>query len=126
MAFIEKNGIRFLTFDIFPRDVVQGVITRRGGVSPAPWQSLNVGGTVGDEKMRVAENRKRSFAALGRSTETTFEVWQVHSADVVYGDAPLRPGSELRRADIILTDRPEVTLFMRFADCVPIFFGRSG
>jgi YfiH family protein len=25
-----------------------------------------------------------------------------------------------RQADIILTDRPDVTLFMRFADCVPI------
>ena len=25
-----------------------------------------------------------------------------------------------RQADILLTDRPEVTLFMRFADCVPI------
>jgi YfiH family protein len=26
-----------------------------------------------------------------------------------------------RQADIILTDKPDVTLFMRFADCVPIF-----
>jgi YfiH family protein len=122
MPFIEKNGTRYLTFDIFPRPVVQGVITRRGGVSPAPWQSLNVGGTVGDEKSRVAENRKRSFEALGRSTGSAFEVWQVHSADAVYGDAPLVPGSELTKADIILTDRPEVTLYMRFADCVPLLF----
>jgi hypothetical protein len=27
-----------------------------------------------------------------------------------------------RKADAILTDRPEVTLFMRFADCVPVMF----
>ena len=29
-------------------------------------------------------------------------------------------GESYRQADVILTDRPEVTLFMRFADCVPI------
>jgi YfiH family protein len=120
MHFIENNGIRYLTFDIFPRSLVHGVITRRGGVSPAPWQSLNVGGTVGDERSRVQENRKRSFSALGRAVESTFEVWQVHSAEARFGDAPLAPGSELAKADIVLTDCPDVTLYMRFADCVPL------
>ncbi len=34
--------------------------------------------------------------------------------------APRPVGESYRQADIILTDQPEVTLFMRFADCVPI------
>jgi YfiH family protein len=39
---------------------------------------------------------------------------------VVCVDAPRDPALPHIRADILLTDRPEVTLFMRFADCVPI------
>jgi len=36
MPFIEKNGLRYYTLDLFPRSVLHGVVTRRGGVSPAP------------------------------------------------------------------------------------------
>lgn len=120
MAFVERGGLRYLTFESFPNDVLHGVISRHGGVSPAPWESLNVGGTVGDEKPRVRENRSRSFAAFGRPLSSIFDVWQVHSADVAFGDTPIDPDRDLTKADIILTDRPEVTLYMRFADCVPL------
>lgn len=120
MPFSEKEHIRFYSFDIFPRNVLHGVITRRGGLSPAPWNSLNVGGTVGDDRARVRANRERSFVAFGRGLASIFDVWQVHSADVVYADAPIDPDADLTKADIILTDQPEVTLYMRFADCVPI------
>ncbi len=120
MPFCQNNGIRYYTFDIFPRTVAHGVFTRRGGVSPAPWDSLNVGATVGDERERVMENRKRSFQALGRSIGSLFDVWQVHSADIVFAEAPRPLDVDHRKADIIFTDRPEVTLYMRFADCVPI------
>ncbi len=120
MPFRENDGIRYLTFDIFPASLLHGVISRRGGVSPSPWDSLNVGGTVGDERARVRENRQRSFSAFGRQLASIFDVWQVHSADVVFADAPIDPDTDLTKADVILTDRPEVTLYMRFADCVPI------
>ena len=120
MPFNHDNGIRYYTFGIFPREVTHAVFTRQGGVSPEPWASLNVGGTVGDEVTRVRENRFRSFTALGRRIDSLFDVWQVHSADAVCADAPRDPGKELIQADIIFTDKPNVTLYMRFADCVPI------
>jgi len=120
MTFFNKNGVRYYSFDIFPSSVKQAVFTRQGGVSPAPWNSLNVGGTVGDDADRVRENRARSFAALGRTSSSLFDVWQVHSADAVYADAPRPPVVDHAKADLIFTDKPEVTLYMRFADCVPI------
>jgi hypothetical protein len=49
-----------------------------------------------------------------------YDVWQVHSSEVVVAHAPRPPEQAHLRADAILTDRPGVTLFMRFADCVPI------
>jgi polyphenol oxidase len=122
MPFANNNGIRYYTFDLFPREVTQAIFTRQGGVSPEPWASLNVGGTVGDDATRVRENRYRSFGALGRRIDSLYDVWQVHSADSVIADAPRDPRSELLQADAVFTDKPKVTLYMRFADCVPILF----
>ncbi|MRS03228.1 peptidoglycan editing factor PgeF, partial [bacterium] len=94
--------------------------TRKGGVSPHPWTTLNLGGTVGDDRANVVENRRRIYQVMNREVESIFDVWQVHSADVICTDTP-RPLDALHsKGDAILTNNPEITLFMRFADCVPI------
>jgi hypothetical protein len=80
-----------------------------------------VGGTVGDDGENVAENRRRSFAALGRPPDSLFDVWQVHGNQVARADAPRPLHQPHQPADAIITDRPGLSLFMRFADCVPIF-----
>lgn len=122
MPFHQPDRIRFYTFDLLDEaGVLNAAITRRGGVSPQPWDSLNVGGTVGDDPVRVTENRRRAFQALGKTIESQFDVWQVHGAEVVCAHTPRRPDEAHQKADAILTDQPGVTLFMRFADCVPIF-----
>jgi YfiH family protein len=118
--FHTSDGVRYLTFDVFPKNIVHAVFTRQGGVSPDPWNSLNVGGTVGDEREHVVENRVRAFQALGRDPGSMFDVWQIHSADVVVAQIPHLSSPCEFKADAIITDRPDLTLFMRFADCVPI------
>jgi hypothetical protein len=120
MPFSQQNGLRYYTFEIFPQNITQAIFTRKGGVSPHPWDSLNVGGSIGDDLSHVRENRIRSFKALGRAPETIHDVWQVHSADVVCADGPRPLDTEYQKADIMLSDNPQVTLFMRFADCTPI------
>ncbi|MFT3895564.1 MAG: laccase domain-containing protein [Anaerolineales bacterium] len=91
MPFVQNNALRYLQFNSLPAR--HAVFTRQGGVSPEPWGSLNVGGTVGDDLTRVKENRLLSFQALGCKPESIFDVWQVHSADVVCARAP-RPIDE--------------------------------
>ncbi len=118
MPFTQHNGLRYFQFENL--NTRHAIFTRHGGVSPEPWGSLNVGGTVGDDLQRVRKNRNLSLHALERTPESVFEVWQVHSADAVCANAPQPEGESLRQADIILTDKREVTLYMRFADCVPI------
>jgi YfiH family protein len=120
MPFRQHESLRFYQFETlaFP-GVVQAIFTRHGGVSPDPWRSLNVGGTVGDDAERVVENRQRSFRVFDRDMDSIHDVWQVHSAEVVQARAPCRDRSP-SQADAIITDNPQVTLFMRFADCVPI------
>ena len=118
MPFHQNESIRYFQFENIRAR--HAIFTRHGGLSPAPWKSLNVGGTVGDDLKRVRANRNLSLQALDCDPATVFDVWQVHSADVVCASAP-RPDSEsVPQADIILTDKPNVTLYMRFADCVPI------
>ena len=122
MPFHHSDEIRYHTFESLEETgIVHAAIARQGGVSPQPWASLNVGGTVGDEAARVLENRKRSFRALGREFGSLYDVWQVHGTDVVCTDSPRPLDQPHRKADAILTDQPGITLFMRFADCVPIF-----
>jgi YfiH family protein len=89
-------------------------------VSPSPWASLNLGGTVGDDRPRVLENKRRALEVAGRGENSLHEVWQVHSADVVHARAP-RGQHALVQADAMITSNPQVTLLMRFADCVPVF-----
>ncbi len=122
MAFHEQDGIRYFSFETFPHSVTQAVFTRRGGVSPAPWNSLNVGGLVGDDIAHVKENRIRSFHALGRNPASIFDVWLVHSTDVICTREPRDLNEPPIQADAILTDNPAVTLYMRYADCVPLMF----
>ena len=120
MPFHQPDSIRYFTFDSLDQaGVIHAVFTRRGGVSPEPWASLNVGGLRGDDPTRVLENRVLSFRTLGRIPESVYDVWQVHSAEVICSDGP-RTNLPHRKADAILTDRSTITLFMRFGDCVPV------
>ncbi len=122
MSFHEQDGLRYFRFDHFSNAVTQAIFTRQGGVSPAPWHSLNLGGSVGDDPAHVAENRIRVFRAMGCEPASIHDVWLVHGTGIVYADAPRPLDHPAARADIIFTDNPEVSLFMRFGDCVPILF----
>jgi YfiH family protein len=123
MPFHQTNSIRYLTFEsLADSGIVHGIFTRRGGVSPAPWDSLNMGGYIGDDLEHTYLNRALAFESLGRDPNSVFDVWQVHSADVICSDVPRPADSPHQKADAILTDNPEITLFMRFADCVPVMF----
>jgi YfiH family protein len=120
MPFRSAGSIRYFTFDLFGTDLPHAVITRHGGVSPAPWTGLNLGGTVGDDPQNVSENRNRALTVLGRDPASVFDVWQVHGVEVAIASAPRPPEAPHAQADVILTGNPEVTLMMRFADCVPV------
>ncbi len=121
MPFQTINAVRFYTFDSLTAcGISHAVFTRQGGVSPDPWHSLNVGGTVGDENQRVLENRRRSFHALGRELESMYDVWQVHGNEIVCASQPRPLSQDHLKADGLATNQRGVTLYMRFADCVPI------
>lgn len=102
--------------------LVHGVFTRLGGVSRAPWESLNVGGTVGDDAAAVQRNIQLVFDALELERARACTVWQVHSADAVVVTERVEGRAWLARADGMVTNIPGLPLTMRFADCTPLLF----
>ncbi len=123
MPFVDHSNLRYYTFaNLVRHGVVHGVFTRRGGVSPRPWASLNMGSTVGDDWGRVQFNIRRAFGALGLSVASRYDAWLVHGRDAVVAAQPRPVNSPAPppKADIILTANPAVTLVMRYADCAPI------
>ncbi|HEY5156902.1 MAG TPA: peptidoglycan editing factor PgeF [Anaerolineales bacterium] len=120
MPFQQHGEIRYFQFEQLGHGLTHGVFTRRGGVSPEPWAALNLGSTVGDDLQRVRENRLLALAALERDPASVYDVWQVQGIEVAIAEAPRPPESPHLQADAILTDKPGLTLMMRFADCVPI------
>lgn len=94
---------------------VHGLMTTRvGGVSAAPWASLNLGDHVNDDPAHVAANR-----ALLREHLPESPVWlrQVHSARVV--EAGLVADAE---ADACITRIPGRVCAVLTADCLPVLF----
>jgi YfiH family protein len=90
---------------------------RGGGASAPPYDSLNLGGHVGDDPRAVAENRRQLQLAAGLPAEP---VWleQAHGVNVAdldsagpYGPADAAVTRRFRRVCAILT-----------ADCLPLVF----
>ena len=67
MAFHDhtENGITVLQSDLLCGSIRHGFSTRTGGVSPSPWNSLNLGVGRGDDPANVQENFRRLCGVLG-------------------------------------------------------------
>jgi YfiH family protein len=92
---------------------------RWGGVSAAPYDSLNLGGAVGDDPAAVRANRERAAAGIGRDPARVVWMNQVHGREVAVVDAPWgdRP---VAAVDALVTTRGDLTLAVLTADCVPV------
>lgn len=98
-----------------------GFATRAGGVSKAPFDTLNLGFHLGDDDDAVRENRLRFARTLGLTLDHVFEQRQVHGHDV-------REITLLDRAaqvadaegDALIARDAGLAVVARTADCVPI------
>lgn len=116
-----KNGLAYLSFpETLLNEVAHGFFTRLGGVSPDPFDSLNLSISTGDSREHVRQNRDLIFDVMDRPNSSMFDVWQVHSDTVMCTDTPRNLVEQPIKADAVFTNNPQVTLLMRFADCVPI------
>ena len=102
-----------------PASVRACVTTREGGVSEAPFDSLNLGDHVDDRPEAVAENRRRLTEHFSIKP-----AWlqQVHGTAVAHAD----PGV-VATADASWTATPGIACTAMTADCLPaLFCNRAG
>lgn len=111
-----------LEVDLGP-GVRAGFTTRAGGVSPAPWATLNLGLGVDDDAARVRENRARASSWLGRPAHFAT---QVHGTDVAVVGAPDGSGGQGATAPDTVGEADALVaaegagLGVLVADCVPV------
>ncbi|HUL45798.1 MAG TPA: peptidoglycan editing factor PgeF [Steroidobacteraceae bacterium] len=101
-----------------PRGVRAAFTLRAGGVSAAPFDTLNLGARVGDSPIAVAENRRRLRGGLNLPAEPAW-LEQVHGTRVADLDAPAEAGAG---ADAVLTRQAGKVCVVQVADCMPVLF----
>jgi YfiH family protein len=104
-------------------ETVFAFTSRQGGVSAAPYNSLNLGLHVGDSETCVHQNRGRVLKALGVPARSLAEAEQVHGARVehVCPASWSRGGRVAAQADALATSDAAVVLLIKVADCTPVF-----
>jgi YfiH family protein len=102
-----------------PDNVRAVCTTRDGGVSHAPYDTLNLGDHVGDDAQHVARNRAIAGEWM-RARPVYME--QVHGVAVVEIDSHTRDGV---RADGCITNDSGIACTIMVADCLPVLLARQ-
>ena len=99
---------------------VRGLITLRGGagVSPPPFDRLNLGLRCGDDPANALHNRALLSQWLALPSAPHW-LQQVHGTGVLRFEAPPAAGDE-PVADAAVTSTPGVVLAILTADCLPV------
>ena len=100
--------------------------TRHGGVSPAPFDSLNLGRLTDDDGANVDENRERLAAAVGCPRERFLYGRQVHEATVRRATEPPSAERAVSQEDGQATGLARHPALAFGADCQPILLVTDG
>ncbi|HEY2477532.1 MAG TPA: polyphenol oxidase family protein [Solirubrobacterales bacterium] len=135
MDWRETDGVRWLEATLGPAAGGTGRVgfgSRVGGVSEAPYDTLNIGVLTGDADAAVIENRARLAAAVGIEARKVPIGLQVHKADIAVHEGPqepspfAEPGTRLEEVDGHVVRRPGLAPVVLTADCLPVALAGPG
>jgi YfiH family protein len=103
---------------------VHAFATRSGGVSVAPYDTLNLGFHLGDDDDSVRENRTRFAANLRVGGDRLFEQRQVHGTEVreISASDVVETIADME-GDALIARTEGFAVAARTADCVPVLIG---
>ena len=124
MPFQQHQSLRFFTFETlqnFP--LKHALFSRQGGNSKFPYKSLNLSRALGDHESAVRANEELIFDSINQPIESAADSLLEHATRAINVESPKasRNGFE-EFADILITNKMDVTLLMRYADCLPLLF----
>lgn len=135
MEWRETDGVRWLEARLGPAGTGAGRVgfgSRVGGVSAAPYDTLNIGVLTDDADAAVVENRARLAAAVGAEPGNVPIGLQVHKADIAVHDGPqepspyAEPGTALEEVDGHVVRGPGLAPLVLTADCLPVALAGPG
>ena len=95
--------------------------SRLGGVSPAPFDSLNVSQNVGDKPENVIINRRRCLESLKLDPAKLIFAGELAHSDKVCSATAKDAGKDLAGYDAIITNVADLPIGLSTADCLSIF-----
>lgn len=123
------GNINYLTFaNLHSSELLHAFTLRQGGVSLAPFDTLNLGAHVGDEPAAVRTNRDLLAKALGYQDRHVFSGQQTHGIRIEQVTAKNRLSANefmetaLPDTDGLICLEPDVVLLAYAADCTILFF----
>jgi YfiH family protein len=135
MEWRETGGVRWLEATLGPAAGGTGRAgfgSRVGGVSAAPYDTLNIGVLTDDADADVVENRSRLAAAVGTLPRNVPIGLQVHKADIAVHEGPqepspyAEPGTALEEVDGHVVHKPGLAPLVLTADCLPVALAGPG
>lgn len=125
---VEHNGVKYIKYACLEESglVCHGFMTRQGGVSKGPYESLNLGFNRGDSEAAVAENYRRAAACFAKTPDRIILAHQTHTS-VIKRVTQAEAGMGVVRdrdfhdVDGLITNEPGILLATSHADCTPIF-----
>lgn len=110
--------------------IKHGFSTKLGGVSTGYFATMNLARKVignSDEISNVEENFKRMADSIGFDVNTVVLSKQVHKTNIRLVDETDRGKGliiprDYDEIDGLITNKPDITLVTKYADCVPLYF----
>ncbi|CRZ34343.1 hypothetical protein DFR55_101115 [Herbinix hemicellulosilytica] len=140
MTFTDTNKARlnrsgkapFIEFPVFSEIpfITHGFSTRLGGVSTGMFSSMNLGSgplPYQDDPENIRQNFLIITESIGVKPESLVLSDQVHKTNIRIVDENDRGKGFIRPRDYeeidgLITNKPNITLVTKYADCVPLFF----
>ena len=121
----KKNSIAYLESPLLKSCdfLTHAFCTRVGGVSQDDYKSMNMSFQEGDEEFRVLANWDKLATSFDIPLDDFLVLNQVHGDDILV----IRPhgdyftSREALNYDAVVTNRPNLAICIKTADCVPVF-----
>jgi YfiH family protein len=118
-----RNNLPYFEIPEFAkiRWVRHAFLTRQGGVSPSPYDSLNLSDKNGDREEFVSQNKNIIAETSGFDPNRLILIDQMHQDRILLLRKPTPPLPAPLEYDALITNCPDTLLGILTADCLPIF-----
>lgn len=127
-----NREVPYLTFPVLSKIpfLRHGFSTKLGGVSKDMFATMNLGSETSlyqDDPANIEENYRRIADSIGFDVNNVVVSMQVHKTNIKVvdendcGKGLFKP-RDYDEIDGLITNRPNITLVTKYADCVPLYF----